>query len=223
MKNNRRITMGIIIILMILFKIQVVRGIEPEKIITIDPGHGGMDGGAVSKNGTSEKDINLNIALEIRKILIEKGYKVVMTRDEDKSLYKKESTVRNEKIQDLTERVRIKNQSGCQIFLSIHLNSFPMESVYGPVVWHGDNTESKKIAEILQNNLLVGLNVNRNLKAKSAKGKYKILRNSENRAEVIVECGFLSNYNDEKKLKTKEYQKKLSEIISESIEQYYSN
>lgn len=223
MKINKRVTMGIIMILIILFQIQVVRGIEPEKIITIDPGHGGMDGGAVSKNGTSEKNINLNIALEIRKILIEKGYKVVMTRDEDKALYKKESTIRNEKIQDLTERVRIKNESGCQMFLSIHLNSFPMESVYGPVVWHGDNTESKKMAEILQNNLLVGLNVDRNLKAKPAKGKYKILRNSQNRAEVIIECGFLSNYNDEKKLKTKEYQKKLSEIISKSIEQYYIN
>lgn len=192
-----------------------------EKIILIDPGHGGQDGGAKGKDGTIEKDINLKIAQKLKVLLEEKHYKVFLTRDIDKSLHSKESSVKNEKIQDLNERSKMKEATNCQVFFSIHLNSFPKESAYGPQVWYGANEESKKIAEILQKNLLQDLNVDNNRQCKAAKNHYKILRNPSNRAEVIIECGFMSNRSELEKLKKDDYQQQISESISKSLDEYY--
>ena len=110
-----------------------------EKIILIDPGHGGIDGGAKSKSGTIEKDINLQISLKLRDSLKEKGYKVYMTRECDEGLYQKGTTVREKKREDLNKRVEMKKETECDIFISIHQNMFPQSKCYGAQVWYASN------------------------------------------------------------------------------------
>ena len=105
-----------------------------DKVILIDPGHGGIDGGAKSKAGTIEKDINLQISLKLRDNLEEKGYKVYMTRDEDEGLYQKGNTIKEKKREDLNRRVQMKKETDCDIFVSIHQNMFPQSKCYGAQV-----------------------------------------------------------------------------------------
>ena len=93
-----------------------------EKIILIDPGHGGIDGGAISKNGTVEKEINLAIALKLRDSLEDRGYKVFMTRDSDIGLYENGKSIKEKKREDLKKRVSLKTETNCDIlFLSMKI------------------------------------------------------------------------------------------------------
>lgn len=192
-----------------------------KKIILIDPGHGGMDGGAVSKNGTVEKDINLSISLKIKDELIKKGYKVIMTREEDKGLYSDKGKVRQKKIEDLNNRCKMRKDSNCNIFISIHLNMFPQSNCYGAQVWYSNNDKSKKLASIIQNNFKLDIDKSNNRLEKPAGKAYKILRNDEGIPSVIVECGFLSNPEEESKLKTESYQKNIATTITKSVDEYF--
>lgn len=97
-------------------------------VIVIDPGHGGMDGGASSNKGTTEKDINLRIAMYMKELAELDGWKVVMTRETDKSLHKKEEgTIRNQKTQDLIARRELIKETMPMVAVSIHLNSFKQD------------------------------------------------------------------------------------------------
>ncbi|WP_055668525.1 N-acetylmuramoyl-L-alanine amidase CwlD [Desnuesiella massiliensis] len=192
-----------------------------DKIILIDPGHGGMDGGAVSKNGTLEKDISLLISLKVKGSLEKAGYKVFMTRDEDKGLYENKGTVRNKKNQDLTNRCKMKKETNCDMFISIHLNMFPQSKYSGAQVWYSREEESKTLARILQKNMIEDLDPQNNRVEKPALDQYKILRDGYDKPGVIIECGFLSNEQEEAKLKTEEYQQKIAETITKSVKEYY--
>ena len=119
---------------------------ENKHIILIDPGHGGIDGGAKTKNGTIEKDINLDISLKLREHLIEKGYEVYMTREDDKELDTK-------KVNDLTQRCKLKKETNCDIFISIHQNMFQQSSCFGAQVWYSDNENSRLLAESIQESM----------------------------------------------------------------------
>lgn len=208
-------------ILSISFNLKVVRAEEVvKKTILIDPGHGGIDGGAISKRGTVEKDINLSISLKLKEKLINDGFNVVMTREEDKGLYTEKGSIRNKKNEDLSERCKMKDTSNCDVFISIHLNSFPQSQYSGAQVWYANNEESKKIAYILQKNLRNDLNNNNKRVEKSAMDGYKILRNSKIPA-IIVECGFLSNEEEENKLKTEQYQDKIADSLNNSVKEYF--
>ena len=194
-----------------------------EKIILIDPGHGGMDGGAIAKDGTLEKNINLSISKILKKDLKKGKYKVKMTREKDKGLYSenKKSRIRSKKIEDLNKRCELKKSTNCDMFLSIHLNMFPQSKYHGAQVWYSNNEESKKLAKLLQDNLREDLDKNNNRKEKSAGNSYKILRSNDSIPSVIIECGFLSNVTEREKLKDKEYQKKISKSIVKSINEYF--
>lgn len=194
-----------------------------EKIILIDPGHGGMDGGAVSQNGTVEKNINLSISLKLRDELKKNGYKVVMTREEDKWLCGDESKIRQKKRADLNNRWKMKKESNCDAFISIHLNMFPESKYYGAQVWYSDNENSKKLASVIQSNFKLYLDETNKRLEKPANDQYKILRNGDNIPSVIVECGFLSNLEEERKLKDEEYQGKIANIIAKSVKEYFEN
>lgn len=191
--------------------------------ILVDPGHGGIDGGALSKNGTLEKDINLAISLKLREVLIKEGYCVAMTRDEDVGLYDKGKTVREKKIQDLSKRVKLKEESNCNLFISIHQNMFPQSKYYGSQVWHSDDEESKKLAYSIQQALKQNIDPNNKRVPKAAGDDYRILRENSNVPSVIVECGFLSNPNEEELLKSESYQQKLAEAITKGINEYYKD
>lgn len=196
--------------------------INEKKKILIDPGHGGIDGGAESKSGTVEKDINLSIALKLKKILTKNGFDVVMTREEDNGLYTEKGTIRKKKYEDLENRCKIKKESECEMFVSIHLNMFPQSKYYGAQVWYSNSEKSGKLAHIIQENLKEDLDENNKRIEKPALEKYKILRCCEDIPSVIVECGFISNYEEEQKLKSEIYQEKIAESLGKSIAKYYT-
>ncbi|SHK12765.1 N-acetylmuramoyl-L-alanine amidase [Hathewaya proteolytica DSM 3090] len=191
------------------------------KIILIDAGHGGMDGGATSPTGTMEKHINLSISQFLREELEKTGYKVMMTRESDIGLYS-DGTIRQKKNEDLNRRCALKKDTGCNMFISIHLNKFPESKYKGAQVWYSDHEESKELAQSLQTGLRNDLDPENKRQIKAAAGQYKILRINDTMPAVIVECGFLSNPQEEELLKTEEYQKKIAQSLAKSIGEYYN-
>lgn len=200
---------------------QNVKAKAGKKVILIDPGHGGIDGGASLRDGTLEKDINLKISLKLKHEL-EKKYTVVLTRSEDKGLYtEKSKTVRKKKDEDLNNRCKMKKSSKCDVFMSIHLNMFPQSQYHGAQVWYANNDESKALAAILQNNLREDLDKKNKRKEKVSINDYRVLRDSGDVPSVIVECGFLSNPEEAAKLKDDDYQIKLSKSIEKSLDEFF--
>ncbi|NLP29393.1 MAG: N-acetylmuramoyl-L-alanine amidase CwlD [Clostridia bacterium] len=193
-----------------------------DKIILIDPGHGGMDGGAVSKNGAKEKDINLSISIKLRKVLENYGYIVIMTRDKDQGLYSDEKgSISRRKYEDLNKRCILKRDSNCHMFISIHQNSFPESKYSGAQVWYSNSKQSEVLANILQENLRLDLNKENKRQAKRSINDYKILRCNPEIPSVIIECGFLTNREEERKLKDESYQNIIAESIANSVNQYF--
>lgn len=187
------------------------------KTILIDPGHGGMDGGAVAKDGTNEKNINLNIGLLLGANLKSQGYNVEYTRTEDVGLYTEGKTVREKKYEDLNNRVKMKKDTGCNLFISIHLNTFPQANCKGAQVWYSNAEGSQELASIIQDTMKERLDPSNKRQAKPAGKQYKVLRENDTMPSVLVECGFISNGEDLAKLKDENYQQKIADALSESI------
>lgn len=183
-----------------------------EKTITIDIGHGGKDPGTVVNN-ILEKDINLKIGKYLEKELIKKGANVILTRNGDYDLSSPNSYRR--KKSDFDNRIKIINNSSASMYVSIHLNYLEQASYYGPQVFYNNITNNnKKIANNMQNILNKKLKTNRKVKL-IPEDTYMYSR--LNVPGVLVECGFLSNYNEKTKLMSKEYQQKIAKYISEGI------
>jgi len=187
-----------------------------KSIILIDPGHGGIDGGAKSKNGTVEKNINLFIAKKLRQELENVGYVVYMTREED-------SQLDTRKVKDLNARCQMKKDTKCDMFISIHQNIFPQASCFGAQVWYASNNDSKILAEDIQNSLKETVDDHNKRIPKAAKEQYRILRDGYEGACVLVECGFLSNYEEEQKLNSNEHQDKIVKGIINGVNKYFEN
>ena len=182
------------------------------KSITIDIGHGGKDPGTVVNN-ILEKDINLKIGKYLEKELIKKGANVILTRNGDYDLSSPNSYRR--KKSDFDNRIKIINNSSASMYVSIHLNYLEQASYYGPQVFYNNiNNNNKKIANNMQNILNKKLKTNRKVKL-IPEDIYMYSR--LNVPGVLVECGFLSNYNEKTKLMSKEYQQKIAKYISEGI------
>lgn len=192
-----------------------------KKLILIDPGHGGIDGGAVSKSGTIEKDINLKISLKLKDYLEKSGFNVMLTRESDTGLYSDEGRIRDKKNEDLSNRCKMKKEAQCDAFISIHLNMFPQSQYYGAQVWYSKEGESAQLAHIIQQNLIRDINDGNKRIEKCAKGAYKILRCNDDVPSVLVECGFLSNPEEEIKLKDEAYQDKIAKSLANSIEEFF--
>ena len=191
------------------------------KVIVIDPGHGGIDGGAKSENGVIEKDINLSISLKTKAALESKGYKVIMTRSEDVGLYTEGKKVREKKIEDLGNRVKIKKENKCDAFISIHQNMFPQKNCKGAQVWSANNEPSQKLGKIIQQKFKEEVDQNNKREAKVAKKEYKILNDGYEGASVIVECGFLSNPEECELLGKDDYQNKIANTLANAIDEYF--
>lgn len=183
-------------------------------IVLIDAGHGGIDGGAQSKNGTIEKDINLQISKRLKERLEKEGYKVYMTREEDKELSPK-------KVKDLEARCKMKIETKCDVFISIHQNKFNSEKCFGAQVWYASNEKSMKLAKYVQDSLKEGVKDNNKRLEKAAKEQYKILRDKYDGACLIVECGFLSNNEEEQRLKSESHQNQIVDGITIGINKYF--
>lgn len=186
------------------------------KVIYLDPGHGGVDSGAQYKD-IYEKDINLSISLKLEKELTSLGAIVYLTRNGDYDLSVPNTIHR--KRSDLSRRSNIINDSNCDLFLSIHLNSEISGTWRGPQVFYDDNNESnKKIAELYQNELNKTLKGTR--KIKQAEDLY--LQKRIKRPGVLIEVGFLSNANDRYLLKKEEYQNKVALILKDATVKYFT-
>ncbi|MEG0873531.1 MAG: N-acetylmuramoyl-L-alanine amidase [Clostridia bacterium] len=181
------------------------------KVIVIDAGHGLPDEGAVGFNGTTEQAINLKIALKLQKLIEQSGAKVLLTRSDENGIYSSDSkSIRNKKISDIKNRVDIGNNLAADIFISIHLNKYPpSESYRGWQVFYQDkNNESKRVADLIQNNLNKNIEFKNNRVPLSISGVY--IMDKLAIPAVIIECGFLSNLEEASLLKTDEYQNKLA-------------
>lgn len=210
----KKFIIGILIVLMSLSTITWAD--ENKGVILIDAGHGGVDGGAKGKNGTEEKGINLEISKKLRKSLEDEGYKVYMTREDENSLGANKAA-------DLNARCKMKKETNCDVFISIHQNKFNIERCFGSQVWYANNTSSSSLALAIQESLKENTDDNNKRLSKPAKDQYKILRDGYEGASVIVECGFLSNYNEEKLLKTEEHQDKIVKGITCGINKYFAD
>lgn len=188
--------------------------------ILIDPGHGGIDGGAVGKDGTLEKHINLKIGTKLKNALVKEGYSVIMTREEDTGLYTDSGKIRKKKLEDLHNRQKMIRDSKCDIFVSIHLNAFPQQQYYGAQVWFAGNDKSRKLGLLAQDNLRHDLDTNNKREAKAAKESYIILRDPPDIPAIIIECGFLSNAAETERLKEDGYQEKIAQSIANTLKEY---
>lgn len=189
-----------------------------KKIVVIDAGHGGSDPGKIGVNNALEKDINLSIALKLKTILEEKGITVVLTREDDGGLY--EETDTNKKRADMAKRCEIIEKSGGSIAISIHQNSYHEESVSGPqVFYYTSSVEGQKLATVIQEELIAQLSPAKERTAK-ANDSYYLLKKAVCPI-VIVESGFLSNWNEAGLLVTENYQQKVAQSIADGVERYF--
>ncbi len=187
------------------------------KIFVIDPGHGGVDNGA-SYNNVVEDNINLAISLKIKDQLEQNGATVILTRNGDYDLSKPNALYR--KKSDFDNRIKLINNSGADIYLSIHLNYYSNSKYYGPQIFYNNTfEENETIAKFIQEELNKNLNTKRKTKINSsANYMYPKL----NIKGVLIECGFLSNGQDRLNLQNEDYQKKLAKIILTAIINYYN-
>lgn len=186
-------------------------------LLIIDPGHGGLDGGATGASGVLEKDINLKVSLYLKELAEQDGKTVIMTRDTDTSLHTTDSSVvRAQKRSDLENRKKILQENSQGTFISIHMNKFEQSKYRGAQVFYADNDASRTLAERIQQALIDGLQDGNTRVAKPAPESLYIFKGCTSNA-VVVECGFLSNPEEEKLLAEDEYQKKLAQCIYSGI------
>ena len=191
------------------------------KVIILDAGHGTPDEGAESSNGTTEAEINLKITLKVQKLLEQSGATVILTRSDENSIYDIDSkTLKQKKVSDIHNRVKIGNESSADIFVSIHLNKIPQSQYWGWQCFYKKNNEnSKKLAEAIQANLNQAIPKDNKRVAMQIDNIY-IIKNVQI-PTAIVECGFLSNLQEEQLLLTDEYQDKLAWGIYNGIINYF--
>ena len=192
--------------------------LESRHCFIIDAGHGGVDGGAVSCTGIYESKINLEIALRLNDLMHLLGYDTKMIRTEDISIYTNGETIAAKKVSDLKERVRIVNETDNGILLSIHQNHYSDSYYSGGQMFYPKTDNSEELAKLLQASFVSTVNPGSNRKAKPAEGLY--LMKHIQKTGVLIECGFLSNYEEEAKLRDNTYQKKLCAVIASVCSQY---
>ena len=189
--------------------------------IILDPGHGGIDGGAIGVDGLVEKDINLEIALTLRSMLEASGFEVLMTRETDISIHDPSAkTIKQQKTSDLKNRLKMTQENPDAIFVSIHQNQFPLGKYKGAQVFYGrKNEQSKVLAELVQATMIEQLDHTNKRKCKEGGKELYLLYESEV-PTVLVECGFVSNPEEAALLATEEYRKKVAFSIYSSLMKY---
>lgn len=182
--------------------------------LVLDAGHGGFDGGAVSPNGVTEQEINLSVVKKVESLAGLFGIPTQLTRKDDNALdYEPGRAVRENKVADIKARQRICEQVENPVFVSIHLNKFEQSRYFGAQVFYGEkHSDSKGIAESIQAALKSGISNGNNRVAKPAGDSIYLMRTLTCPA-LIVECGFLSNPDDEAALVRDDYQTRLAVCI----------
>lgn len=227
-KYDKLVRMGLLLLLFAAFGFALRGGVrvvssnrilteKPEKekpCVVIDAGHGGADPGKVGVDGSLEKDINLKIAKKLAMFLTAADVDVVLTRETDAGLY--DENVSNKKVQDMKNRVALIEEKKPALTVSIHQNSYHEEYVHGAqVFYYAGSEESREIAERMQQ-VLAGQIDPDNARQAKANDSYYLLKKTSTPI-VIVECGFLSNYEEAQKLSSEVYQEKTAWAIHLAI------
>lgn len=186
--------------------------------IVLDAGHGGRDGGSIGAGGTIEKQINLEYVMALKNKLVENGYKVILTRKNDDGLYSE--FAKNKKTSDMNARYKIIRETNPNLVISIHMNSFSNQSAKGAMTYYrNDDKSGQKCADLIQKSM------QKYCGARYSNGKvgdYYIL-NCSYYSAVLIECGFISNPEEERLLQTEEYKLKMINAIYNGILLYFGN
>ena len=230
-KYDKFVKMGLLVLLLAAFAFALrggARVVSSNRVLTektekekpcvvIDAGHGGADPGKVGVDGSLEKDINLKIAKKLALFLTAADVDVVLTRESDAGLY--DENVSNKKVQDMKNRVALIEEKKPALTVSIHQNSYHEEYVHGAqVFYYAGSEESKEIAERMQQVLAEQIDPDNARQAKANDSYYLLKKTST--PIVIVECGFLSNYEEAQKLSSEAYQEKTAWAIHLAILNY---
>ena len=196
---------------------------EGKRTIVIDSGHGGADGGCVGINGCVEKDINLAVATDLQKLLKLSGFNVVMTRTEDISIHNSDvEGLRNQKVSDMENRLKIVQSYPDALFISIHQNQYTEPQYFGAQMFYTTNNPSNfKLAQTMQRSFRK-LQPNNDREIKLIDNGLYLFKNTTQPA-LLIECGFLSNPEDAANLSDSEYQKKVAFTIYKGITSFYNS
>ena len=197
------------------------RPAERDVTVVIDPGHGGVDGGAISCTGIPESRFNLEISLRLNEMFRFLGYKTRMIRSEDISVYTEGETIARKKVSDLKQRLRMVEGTENPVLLSIHQNYFPQAQYSGAQTFYAATSGSRDLAGALQTAFNRYLDPVSPRQEKQSSGIY--LMEHISCPAVLIECGFLSNPREEALLRNPDYQKKLSALIACTAAEYLSN
>lgn len=191
-----------------------INNIQTRKTVIIDPGHGGIDVGAVGIDGSLEKNINLSISLDLYDFLMVSGINAVLTRDGDYEVYRAgEKRTKS----DLYNRMDYINSVPDSILITIHQNHFENEAEWGTQIWYSPNDEkSPTIADKILNSVKRNIQPENKRINKKSDDSYYILYKAQ-KPSVMVECGFVSNENENKRLQDKEYQRDMAYSILAGI------
>lgn len=186
------------------------------KIITIDPGHGGSDSGAVGPNGYTEKEGAFAISQKVASILNQSGAKVVMTRDSDVDVYGPNASARNE----LQARVDVGNNANSDIFVSVHCNAFVNPAANGTqTFYYGASYQGQRLAQSIQEKMIEANGLrDRGISTCN----FYVVKHSYMPA-VLIETAFITNYDEEALLSDDEWQTTMAKAIAEGINEYFSN
>lgn len=186
-------------------------------IIVLDAGHGGMDSGAVGATGVLEKDINLSIVLALRDMFEMSGFQTVLTRDEDISIYDAGvEGIRNQKLNDMDNRLKIIQSYPESIFLCIHQNNYTDPKYFGgQMFYNNNNPNNRTLAQIMQNRF-AQLQTGNDREIKLTGEELFLLKSNKN-PSLMIECGFLSNPEEEQNLASWEYQQKVAFTIYSGV------
>lgn len=192
------------------------------RVIVLDAGHGKPDEGAQSSRGTTEAETNLKIAKKLQNLLEQSGATVILTRSDENAIYDaEESSLRQKKVSDIHNRVKIGNESSADIFVSIHLNKIPQQQYWGwQCFYQLGNDKSIKLAKSVQNNLNEAIQ-RENKRVPMKLDNVYIMKHVEI-PTTIVECGFLSNPEEEQQLLEDEYQDRLAWGVFNGIVDYFN-
>jgi len=182
--------------------------------VILDPGHGGIDGGAVGESGTLEKDLNLAVAKRLSEILTDCGVNVLLTREED--TLPDSGGEGSRKMRDLQARLAVMQEHPDALFVSIHMNRFPSSAVRGTQIWYAEGEGSAALAEAILRAVKERLQPDNRRPCKQADSGIFLLHRAVGQA-VLVECGFLSCPEEEALLLREDYQTELCLALASAI------
>ena len=201
---------------------EVSANAAPKQVVVLDAGHGGLDSGCVAINGAYEKDINLDIVKDLGAMLTASGYEVVYTRTEDVSIYDDGvEGIRNQKISDMENRLKIVNTYPDSVFISVHQNLFTDGAYFGGQMFYTtNNSANRKLAKIMQDRF-ASLQPGNDRETKLIDNGLYLFKDTKQPA-LLIECGFLSNEHDAANLSRPEYRKQVAFTILGGLQEFFA-